>query len=184
MACTILAIIFLSPIFFGLVLKRNFKDLPRPSMQGKIGSLYLSIKNNNNWALAYSPLFLVRRILFLSLTIGLASLTSLQIHFFIFISLMYTIYLGLVVPHDIGLMTTSELLNETVLLLICYHFILFTDIVTDRAVRKSLAWGMTACVGLLFLLNFYVMIDANLQVFKWKYHVYKLKRTMHQNNKD
>ena len=135
MACTILAIIFLSPIFFGLILKRNFKNLPRPSMQGKIGSLYLSIKNNNSWALAYSPLFLVRRILFLSLTIGLASFPSLQIHFFIFISLMYTIYLGSVIPHDVGLMTTSELLNESVLLLICYHFVLFTDIVTDRNVR-------------------------------------------------
>ena len=69
--------------------------------------------------------------LFIAITFGMANQPGLQIHLFTFTSLFYIMFLGLVVPHDISAMTSSELVNEAMLVLACYHFILFTGIVDN-----------------------------------------------------
>lgn len=85
----------------------------------------------------------------------------------------YMTYVGLVVPHTVVLMSTLELLNEQVLLLICYHFILFTGLVTDYETKYALGWSMSACIGLLFMINFGVIVNTNIEALKLKYKRYK-----------
>lgn len=85
----------------------------------------------------------------------------------------YMTYIGLVVPHTVVLMSSLELLNEQVLLLICYHFILFTGLVTDYDTKSALGWSMSACIGLLFLINLGVIVNANINALKLKYKRYK-----------
>ncbi len=101
----ILGVILISPLLFGLILKLNFVNLKLPSLKSKFGTLYLSIKDNNKWALTYSSIFMFRRIIFLGLTFGLSTFASLQIHLFTFVTLAYTAYLGLAAPHDISVLT-------------------------------------------------------------------------------
>jgi hypothetical protein len=63
-------------------------------MKQKIGSLYLGLKTNVRWAaIAYSPIFLVRRLLFAVLTFALTDYPYLQVHLFIFMLLWYLIYI-------------------------------------------------------------------------------------------
>jgi hypothetical protein len=51
------------------LLHRNFKSLQKPSMNETIGSLYLGLKTNQKWAaIAYTPIFLMRRLLFVGMT--------------------------------------------------------------------------------------------------------------------
>ena len=69
---TILFVLGCSPLFFGVVLKLNFNRLARPSVKRSIGTIYLSIKENNKVALAYSSIFMLRRIVFIALTFGLS----------------------------------------------------------------------------------------------------------------
>lgn len=73
----ILLVILISPIIFGVILMKSFKDLSRPSILNKIGSLYLGIRETDKWSLAYSQVFMVRRILFVALTFGFKNQPSL-----------------------------------------------------------------------------------------------------------
>jgi hypothetical protein len=63
----------LSPLFFGLILKRNFANLSRPSIHKAIGTIYLSIKDTDKMALAYAPIFMFRRLLFIAITFGMVN---------------------------------------------------------------------------------------------------------------
>ena len=81
---------------------------------------------------------MIRRLLFIGLTFGLVKIPSLQIHFFTLSNMVYISYLGLVGPHSLVSMTKQELINETLLVLVCYHFILFSGLVDDLTVRSHL----------------------------------------------
>jgi hypothetical protein len=61
-------------------------------------------------------------------------------------------------PHDITSMTTAELVNESILMLICYHLILFTGVVRDVKLRTNLGWSVSAFIGLLLIFNVYVIL--------------------------
>ena len=68
----ILFFLGISPVLFGVILQLNFKRLARPSVQKAIGTIYLSIKNDDKFALAYSSIFMLRRLLFIALTFGIS----------------------------------------------------------------------------------------------------------------
>ena len=105
-SCLTLLIFGLGPIMFALILKKNFSRLPRPSAKKEIGTLYLSIKDTDKVALAYSPIFMLRRLLFIAITFGMFDYPGLQIHLFSYLNLFYVMFLGLVVPHDLVSMTS------------------------------------------------------------------------------
>lgn len=67
----------MSPLIFRGVLMRKLNDLKRPSMVKRIGSLYLGIRDSDKWSLAYSQVFMVRRILFVGISFGLKQHASL-----------------------------------------------------------------------------------------------------------
>jgi hypothetical protein len=69
----ILVGIFLCPLIFWIILQKNYGNLTRPSFRNKIGSIYLSIREKDKWALAYSPVFMARRVIFLGITFGLTT---------------------------------------------------------------------------------------------------------------
>ena len=102
----ILLVMGLGPLVFALILKKNFSKLPRPSTKKAIGTLYLSIKDTDKVALAYTPIFMLRRLLFIAITFGMAEYPGLQIHLFSYLNLFYVMYLGLVGPHDVFSMTS------------------------------------------------------------------------------
>jgi hypothetical protein len=76
-ASSILLLMGSSPLIFGYVLNSNFTALPRPSTKKAIGTIYLSIKDNNKVALAYSSVFMLRRLIFIGITFGMARQPSL-----------------------------------------------------------------------------------------------------------
>jgi hypothetical protein len=71
-------------------------------------------------------------------------------------------YLGLVMPHDIFQMTSTELSNETILMIAFYHIILFTGLVDDSETRDKIGWSLAAFIGLLLAINISVILMANL----------------------
>ena len=74
-----LAFFCVCPILFRYILHRNRLDLEKPSMRGKIGSLYLGLREDRQGALMYSSVFMVRRLFFIMLTFGVSSVPCLQI---------------------------------------------------------------------------------------------------------
>ena len=71
-SCSLLFVLGTSPLLFSLVLKLNFERLARPSVKRAIGTIYLSIKDRDKFSLAYSPIFMLRRLLFIALTFGMS----------------------------------------------------------------------------------------------------------------
>jgi hypothetical protein len=58
-------------------------------------------------------------------------------------------------------------------MLICYHFVLFTGLVSDYETKYTLGWSMSAFIGLLFILNLGVIVNENIKALKLKYKRYK-----------
>lgn len=130
-------------------------------MKAKIGSLYLAIRERSKYALFYSPVFMIRRILFVGLTVGLKNNASIQIHLFMFTSLFYLMYLGTVSPHTEIFVTKLEIVNETLFMLVSYQFMLYTDVLQNVPLRYSIGWSQVALVVFLLVINFCVIINAN-----------------------
>jgi hypothetical protein len=66
-----------------------------------------------------------------------------------------------------------EACNECTLFLIAYHFLLFSDLVSDPVTRYNLGWSL--------ILTFFVMLVINLCIiltvtFKSLKHAYRVKR--------
>lgn len=116
---------------------------------------------------------MLRRILFIALTFGLTTQPSLQIHLFTFLTLCYIMFLGIIRPHHISFTTSVELANETIFVLVCYNFILFTDITSDRELRYSLGWCLVALVMLIMAANFSVIFGASAKALLRKYKLQK-----------
>ena len=74
-------------------------------------------------------------------------------------------------------MTKSEFINEIVLLLISYHTLMFTDIISEKGLRTKLGWSVVGLIGILFLINFSLIIGVNIQVIQRWYFLRKLKQT-------
>ena len=102
-----LIIFCLCPILFRVILHRQRENLAQPSMYGKIGSLYLGLKENSNGALMYSSVFMLRRLFFLMLTFGVRSIPCLQIQLFTFTTMAYIVYILEVRPHTEKLQTKA-----------------------------------------------------------------------------
>jgi hypothetical protein len=84
-------------------------------------------------------------------------------------------YLGLVIPHTSFQMTGSELANESIMMLSCYHFILFSGVVDDPTVRTNIGWSLAAAIGILLIFNVVVILAANAVKLKRKYELWKLR---------
>ena len=81
------------PVLFGVLLHRNRKNLWRPSMKARIGSLYLGINTERFLPLTYAIVFLVRRSLFVLVMFTMPNQPAIQMNLFIYMSNLYIIYL-------------------------------------------------------------------------------------------
>lgn len=46
-------------------------------------------------------------------------------------------------------------------MLICYHFILLTDITKDRMLRWNIGWSLVAVVGVILVVNFSIIFGVS-----------------------
>jgi hypothetical protein len=72
-----LSIFCICPFLFRYILYKNKINLAKPSMHGKIGSLYLGLKEESAGALMYSSVFMVRRLFFIMLTFAVSAVPCL-----------------------------------------------------------------------------------------------------------
>lgn len=78
------------------------------------------------WASMYIPIFLLRRVLFVSFPTFLFFWPFSQIQLVLFFSSLYIIFYGQVLPHN-RLRTGIELFNECMIIICAYHLICFSN---------------------------------------------------------
>ena len=71
-------------------------------------------------------------------------------------------FLGTVIPHQDIFMTKIEIVNETLLVLVCYQFMLYTDIVQNVPLRSAIGWSQVGLVVFILVFNLTVILNTNL----------------------
>ena len=155
----------LSPLIFALVIYQNFSDLERLSIDNKIGSMYVGIHlvDKTIYPLSYTIVFLLRRTLFAVLTFTLFNYPTLQILAFIMSSMMYVIYLNSQRIYAERFSLFFENLNEAILIVICYHILLFTNVLDDPNLLTDVGKSMIIAVGIVFVNGTLVILFINIK---------------------
>ena len=76
---------------------------------------------------------------------------GIQINVFIYSSILYIIYITHYPKFDPPTVMWSEVVNEAIFILICYHMVLFSNLVWDPLFKMAIGFSLIiCCVGLLF----------------------------------
>jgi hypothetical protein len=103
-------------------------------------------------------IYVVRRILILTLVFKLSNFSGLQIMFYQFLNLLCAIYYIYVKPHDSRLKNRIEMMNETFILIIGSHVFLFTNFVPDLAIQETIGKSVIFFICLNTALNLIPML--------------------------
>ena len=145
---------------------KNFEKLQYTSCKERIGTLYMGMNAKRTTALAYSIIFLIRRFIFALLTFTMTSLPHMQIQAFCVISVLYLCYLSHSMLFESYFSSRLEIFNEVVFLLLCYHMVLFANLVNDFQVRENIGWSFIYTGVVLVAVNLIVILGANLVTLK------------------
>lgn len=169
-------LILLVPFLFYYILKKNRDKLALPSMKAKIGTLYMGTNTTSFWSLMYSFIFLWRRNVFIGITYLLFDYPSLQVHLFLYSNVIYIIYINSATPHSESFSLATEVINETMFLLVCYHFVLFTNVVSDPIIRNQVGWSLITFIGAMFAFNVGVIVFVTYKGLSRKFYLKKLQK--------
>ena len=121
----------LLPIIYVYMMYRKFDDLWMPSVKDRIGTIYSNMNTEKVWALAYTVVFLARRSLFVLLTFTLALYPNLQIQIFTYSTMLFMCYVNSDLLHVSRTLRGLETVNEYFFLILCYHIVLFNNMVAE-----------------------------------------------------
>lgn len=75
----------------------------------------------------YSVIFLLRRSFFIAVTYVLYSYPSMQVECMLYSTLIYIVYISQMGFYETVSNRRIEIMNESILVALCYHFVIFAD---------------------------------------------------------
>lgn len=157
-SCLILGVSFVLPLLFGLILYRNYENLPYTSVKNRLGSMYQGCKTEMVASLAYSVIFLYRRIIFVSATFLLRPYPSLQVTVLVNLNLAYLCYLVHVMPLEDKMQLNLEILTEMMFAVVCLHLFWFQDPFAERPTRHAMGKSMICLILAMILVTFSIVL--------------------------
>ena len=162
-AVTILVVTTLCPVWFGVVLYKNFDNLNWLSVNKRIGTMYAgAYLDDSVYPLTYSIVYLVRRILFVFLTFSLSNYPGMQAQVIIFSSVLYIIYLNFSRIYNEHFTMYLENLNEVFFLIILYHLLLFANLIKEPSEIENV--GKSMILGVCFILGVGILVILGINV--------------------
>ena len=129
-------------------------------MKGKIGNLYPGVRQVEDkfhkWSFLYYPLFLVQRLFFVMIPLIFLDRSGHQIQALLLINEFYLIFYCAIWPHTDQSRVRMEIFNASFQLVVCYHMIMFSDMVTELEFR--------VVMGTSFLFSLVCVMSVNLIV--------------------
>jgi len=172
-----LIFVFLTlPVVFVCILWRNYEHLNTLSMRKKIGTLYPGINTESKVALLYTIVFLLRRSLFCFFTFAMISIPGIQVQTFIFSSLLYVIYLNSDHIFESKLQTMQENVNEAIFIVVCYHCVLFGNLVDDHDTLTLIGSSMQTSCAVMLAINILIIVAVNFSQVRHALRICCLKR--------
>lgn len=163
----------LMPIVFIVVLRRLRPRLHEEGVKKKIGNMYSTVDPKYTGSLYYNVVFLTRRSLYVLITYSLFNYPGIQIQSFIYVTLLYLIYLHHFPVFVEKLTLKVETFNEVIFLLICYHMVLFSNLIwlpeLKQAIGKSLVTLVFSLLGVNTLVIIFVSLRNVIRTRRLKY---------------
>ena len=159
------AILYACPFVFGYTMFSRTSDLPYRPFVKKYGTMYQGIwlEEDSVYALSYTIVFQLRRILFVGLMFLLQDYPGIQIQLFIYSSVLYVIYLNWFRIYELPESLLFEDANEMGFLFICYHLALFSNLIGDPKVLSVLGLSMICSTALILIGNILLIIWVNVK---------------------
>ena len=163
-----IVVLVLLPFLYAYVMYRKFDDLWLPSVRDRVGTIYNNMNPEKVSALAYAIVFLGRKSLFVLLTFTLSLYPHLQIQIFTFTTLLYMCYFNFDLLHASRALRNLETVNEYFFLILCYHLLLFNNMVGEFDTRESIGKSFIYCSIFLVTINIVIIFGASFVVVKEK----------------
>ena len=143
-------ILSVSPILVVYTLtKKRLIPIDHPMTIAKIGSLYLNVETDGKYtALLYTPLFLVRRLIFAVIVVTVKENGPLQILTTMHFSLLLILFYVMVWPMSDTVNNMLQLVNEIFFFVLTTFLLAFTDLVVDPVKHHKIGF---AYLGLLVI---------------------------------
>ena len=156
------------------------ETLTIPEFKYRWGSLWSNVKTETRWQRAFRLIFILRRFSVLYISISLVGRPIFQIQLILLGNLFMSIYSGLVHPFKTRFQSKIDLANESLVSIMTYHLVIFTDFAANVDVQYASGWSFVFFLVLYLVLNaFFVLRDMSknfrlLAIKKWR--VYKAKK--------
>lgn len=161
----------LIPIVSFITIERNRADLDKPEVRARISNLYSDIHlTRNQQTVWYYPVFMLRRVIFVAIPTFVYFIPTIQLQVLVFATSTYIMYYSGVRPHTDWKRFKLELFNEIVIMVMCYHLMLFTYFVVDDSTQFVMGYSYVFFLALVFVVNIGQMVAK--QVEKWQYNQY------------
>ena len=118
-----------APVLFAIALWRNRANLNKVQVKTKIGSLYELHDAAKKYVGTYSLVFLMRRSFFVFVTFAMYRHPGLQIEMMLLSTVGYLCYITQMPFYQSPFQRRVEIMNECFLICLCYHFLIFADVV-------------------------------------------------------
>lgn len=142
--------------------KKRLVPIAHPHIKAKIGTLYLNVETyGKKFALLFTPLFLVRRLLFAMIVVTVKENALLQIYTTMHVSLVLVYFYAVVWPMNDTVNNVLQLLNEIFFLLCSYFLLAFTEYTVDPVERHD--------IGTAFLALLAVNVVANVALIAYNF---------------
>ena len=123
-------------------------------------------KKNPVWGTLFYPyMFFLRRSVFVLITFLLFTRPGIQINVLLYSSILYIIFITHWPKFNPKTVMWVEVINESILLLICYHMILLSNIVWVPWVKEAVGYSIIGCLAILLSGNTIYMTMLNIKGF-------------------
>lgn len=167
-ASLMIAIFNGSIALIAVALWRNRQNLNHEAVKSKIGALYELHDAQRPLVATYSVVFLARRSFFVMTTFVMYNYPGIQIEIMLCSTLGYLCYISQVRFHESLLQKRMELLNEWILVCLCYHFVIFADSSWERIIYDKVGLSTIIFVCILLGANMIIIMFANIKMIIFK----------------
>ena len=185
----IVTVLFALPPIYIAILHKKRAILGNLAVKDKIGSLYLGVRIQNPLEYLYSPIFLIRRLVYIALLIALQAQPVLFLICLIHVNILYLCYNFTVQPHKSKSAALQETINEIFFQLITYcvtltswrNFFKILDPKSDEYQENNMTilfdrWLGQCAIGLVVCLQIFNLIVIIGVTIKDLRHKLRLKR--------
>ena len=156
----------------------------KPAWYEYVKELFLDLRHTHRLSLHMNSIFLVRRVIFVTVALYLLGSPALQVLIFVLSSMVQTIVLIGKWPYESTLSNLLEAFNELVVLAIGFHVLVLTHTGLPVAVRETTGSSMLVHIGILIAVNGLIwLIQLLVQAYYWCRRAFIKRRIEQQKRK-